>query len=437
VNSPHSVGLDKDRCVGCTTCIKTCPTQAIRVRKGKARIIEERCIDCGECIRVCPKYAKISITQSLDQIRDFRYPVALVSPALYGQFPLGTDISLILTGFLELGFKRVIEVARGAEYMGHFIRDYIKQTKVRPLISSVCPAVTRLIRVRYPELAEHVIPIAQPMEIMARLVRERMIREGYPEDEIGFFYITPCTANATSVRLPIGFDQKIIHGAIGISEIFWPLYNIVKGLQKSDIIPRAGSEGIHWASIGGESRMLGEEYRCLAIDGLGQLIGILDSLSIGKLHGIDFIEARACIGGCVGGALNLENTYVAKEIIRRICKQGINKPFDNLEENYAWQDFQWTIPLGFQRSFQLDSKPEVAMLKMEAVDDILKKLPGMDCGACGAPNCRTLAEDIVQDQADQMDCIFVFRQRVTSLAEDMIKISRKLPISMQTDESEE
>jgi Na+-translocating ferredoxin:NAD+ oxidoreductase RNF subunit RnfB len=45
----HSVTLDKGLCVGCTNCIKRCPTQAIRVRDGKAQIITERCIDCGSC----------------------------------------------------------------------------------------------------------------------------------------------------------------------------------------------------------------------------------------------------------------------------------------------------------------------------------------------------------------------------------------------------
>ena len=48
----HSVRLDKTRCKGCTNCLKHCPTEAIRVRNGRAHIIDERCIDCGECIRI-------------------------------------------------------------------------------------------------------------------------------------------------------------------------------------------------------------------------------------------------------------------------------------------------------------------------------------------------------------------------------------------------
>lgn len=54
----HSVTLKEDKCVGCTNCVKRCPTEAIRIRNGKAFIASERCIDCGECIRICPTTPK-------------------------------------------------------------------------------------------------------------------------------------------------------------------------------------------------------------------------------------------------------------------------------------------------------------------------------------------------------------------------------------------
>ena len=47
----HSVVMDHKRCRGCTSCIKCCPTEAIRVRGRKATILPDRCIDCGNCIK--------------------------------------------------------------------------------------------------------------------------------------------------------------------------------------------------------------------------------------------------------------------------------------------------------------------------------------------------------------------------------------------------
>ena len=43
----HSVCLDVSKCNGCTTCIKHCPTEAIRIRDKHAVINADRCIDCG------------------------------------------------------------------------------------------------------------------------------------------------------------------------------------------------------------------------------------------------------------------------------------------------------------------------------------------------------------------------------------------------------
>ena len=76
----HSVSLDPSRCTGCTTCIKRCPTEAIRVDGGKAKINSDRCIDCGECIRICPHHAKIATCNKLDHLYDYKWRIALPSP---------------------------------------------------------------------------------------------------------------------------------------------------------------------------------------------------------------------------------------------------------------------------------------------------------------------------------------------------------------------
>ena len=107
----HSVFLDEEKCTGCTTCVRRCPTEAIRVKGGKAVIETAKCIDCGECIRVCPKKAKKAFSDKLEIINNYKYKIALPAPALYGQFDHMEDVDYILNGLKECGFDDVFEVA--------------------------------------------------------------------------------------------------------------------------------------------------------------------------------------------------------------------------------------------------------------------------------------------------------------------------------------
>ena len=122
----HSVTLDEKSCVGCTNCIKRCPTEAIRVRDGKAVITSERCIDCGECIRICPHHAKKARFDHLDSIEKFKYKIALPAPTLYGQFNNLDDMDYVLTGLKKLGFDEVFEVASAAELVSEVTRKLME-----------------------------------------------------------------------------------------------------------------------------------------------------------------------------------------------------------------------------------------------------------------------------------------------------------------------
>lgn len=124
---------------GLHNCLKRCPTEAIRVRGGRAHIIDERCIDCGECIRVCDYHAKVAVTDPLSSISRFKYKIALPAPSLYGQFKSLRHIAQVLTGLKHMGFDDVFEVARGADVVTRAIREKLRQPGLpRPLISAAC-----------------------------------------------------------------------------------------------------------------------------------------------------------------------------------------------------------------------------------------------------------------------------------------------------------
>ena len=157
----HSVKLDKDACTGCINCIKYCPTQAIRVHGGKASIKPQFCVDCGRCIRYCPHHAKIAESDSLDEMRNYKYTVALPAPSLYAQFNNLTNVDIVLNALLSMGFDDVFEVSAAAELVSEMTRSYIEEHRDEaPFISSACPTIVRIIRVRFPTLILSLIHIS-------------------------------------------------------------------------------------------------------------------------------------------------------------------------------------------------------------------------------------------------------------------------------------
>ena len=411
----HSVTLDSDKCVGCTNCIKRCPTEAIRVRNGKAHIISERCIDCGECIRVCPHHAKKANSDPLESIGAFEYKIALPAPSLYGQFNNLDDIDIVLTGLRGLGFDEVFEVSRAAELVSEATRRILAQDIIpRPIISSACPAVVRLIRVRFPDLCDHVLPMKAPMEGAASIAkREAARRTGLPEEKIGAFFLTPCPAKVTDIRVPIGPEKSAADGAIAISTIFTRLTSQMEKVTQPEPLSKSGIIGVSWASSGGESAaLLDEKY--LAADGIENVIRILESLEDERIRDLDFIELNACSGGCVGGVLCVENGYVAKarlQTLRRYLPVAQNHLHGEIPSLMKWDE-----NLEFAPVLKLSDDLGEAMRMMSEIDQIESGLPGLDCGSCGAPTCRAFAEDVVRGLSRKSGCIFVMKEQIQSMA---------------------
>ncbi|HHX18700.1 MAG TPA: 4Fe-4S dicluster domain-containing protein, partial [Clostridium sp.] len=324
----HSVTLEEDKCMGCTNCIKRCPTEAIRVREGKARIINERCIDCGECIRVCPYHAKKAITDSFDSINSFKYKVAIPAPSLYGQFKSIKSRNHLLTALKKCGFDHVFEVAKAAEIITLETKRLIKESNhKKPMISSACPAVVRLIQVRFPSLIDNILKLESPMELAAKMVKDEVSKnEDISIEDIGVFFITPCAAKVTSIKAPYEKDKSSVDGALSIEDIYIKVLNNLNELEEAEDLEKSGFIGIRWANSGGESIALDTD-NFLAVDGIHNVITILEQLEDDKLEDVDFVEALACQGGCLGGPLTVENLYVAKTKIKKVIDEAKSKGF--------------------------------------------------------------------------------------------------------------
>ena len=434
----HSVTLEEDKCKGCTNCIKRCPTEAIRVRKSKARIINERCIDCGECIRVCPYHAKKAISDPFEMIYSFKYRVAIPAPTLYGQFKTATSRNHLLTALKELGFDEVFEVAKAAEIVTNATRKLLKKGNFKkPLISSACPAVVRLIQVRFPNLIDNIVRLESPMEVAAEIVKNKIAAtKNVSPDEIGVFFITPCAAKVTSVKAPYEKARSYVEGVISIKDIYLRLLNSIDKVKRFEDLEQAAFEGIRWANSGGESLALGTD-KFLAVDGIHNVITILEEIENDRLEDVEFIEALACMGGCLGGPLTVENVYVAKTRLKKFIDQAKSNTTSSDRADENEDGLEWTGIIEYKPVMKLDENMQKAMEKLEALELICKDLPGLDCGACGAPSCRALAEDIVRGNANETDCVFKLREKVRALAVQMMELEAKMPPVMDREKLED
>ena len=433
----HSVQLQSDKCQGCVSCVKLCPTEAIRVRNGKAEILGDRCIDCGACAAGCPYHAFTVQTDTLEGLAQYAYNIVLPAPSLYSQFPANVPLEDIWQGLHNLGFDEIFDVSLASEYIAKEIETYLKNYTGgrKPLISSTCPAVMRLIQVKFPELIKQVVPVLAPAEAAAVYVkREAAARKHLPEGLIGVWFISPCPSKETNIRQSVDVQQTALNGSFSLSEIYGLLLKNMGG--DKDLNVRTGSSyGLGWGAYGGELASAGITNG-LAVHGIANVYEILEQISMNKMPQLDYVECHACQGGCLGGILAAENKFVAECNLRqRITNLRNQEPASRQEtmaKTMVLADFPasaaYRKKLVPRPMMQLDDDIMEAMKKFERMEEVLCSLPGLDCGACGAPSCQGLAEDIVQGKAHEIDCIFKLRASVHKLSQGMLELAKQIPI---------
>jgi Na+-translocating ferredoxin:NAD+ oxidoreductase RNF subunit RnfB len=422
--STHYVRFDRDLCAGYGSCLRVCPTKAIRVKKKKAIRIVDQCIGCGECIRICHEGAVTAASESPAALGKDHIAIALVSPVLYAQFP-GVMPKDVLLGLRHMGFEHTIDMSYFLEIFQFATEEFISrnrksQTAPWPLISPVCPVVVRLIAFRFPNLLPNVLPVLRPVALMAREVKSRLIPEYVKNGkDVVLYYINPCPTKREPESLPADKQPVLAEVALGINDIYPELIKHVDQIKAADGIPFyqtrfeyetcATGNASMWGMSGGEIADMDIE-KSLAVSGIEETISYLEKIELGLFQDIEYIEFRTCREGCLGGVLTAIDKYLAKGAVQKMIKRfGLGRRLhrENILRMYEKGEFQSEKkPAKLTRLFGAH-KQALSIDSMQEIEKVMELIQGTDCSACGAPDCRTFAEDVVRGDAALKECLFV------------------------------
>ena len=419
----HALEIDEGNCIGCSRCMKICPTEAIRISGGKAFIMEDRCIDCGKCHEACPVDAIYIKQDDFKMVHEFPHSVALLPAVFLGQFPDDIRVSRIYAALKDLGFKHVFEVESAASIYADVKHRYADQHHDdEPLISSFCPAIVRLIQIKYPSLVGNIIPVKAPLDISAMYVLKMLTEErGVPREEIGLFYVTPCAAKIAAVKTPVGEKRSIIDGVINMDALFNKVYRKIKEQGKGYSytalqMPQLSADAILSTLTNGERRIC-RAKRSYAIDGIQNVTDFLDKLENDEVEGVEFLELRACDQSCAGALLSIENRFLCGERMyaraRKAAERERNGEVARARDMDAYKDYlienSFAEPAQPRSMLTLDKDLAKAYQKLERINKLKMYLPQVDCGMCGAPTCEAFATDVVCKQVGLTRCVFYQR----------------------------
>ena len=323
-------------------CKKICPADAIAYDEyGICVIDENKCIRCGACIHSCPFGAigtKASVLEVIDAIKSGKRVIAMVAPAIEGQF--GADITMASwrTALKKTGFTDMVEVGLGgdmtaaaeAEEWAEAYKDGKKMT------TSCCPGFVHLINLHFPELKDNISSTVSPMCAVSRMIKQA-------DPEAVTVFIGPCTAKKSEVMdfdIPGNADYALTFG-----EIRSLMYSKGVELMPEENSYQASSTfGKRFANSGGVTaavlqslKELGEdmEPKVMKCNGAAECKKALLLMKMGRLPA-DFIEGMACEGGCVGGpSKNMTEVEARKFRDALISAADDRKILDNLKSQGA------------------------------------------------------------------------------------------------------
>jgi anti-sigma regulatory factor (Ser/Thr protein kinase)/Fe-S-cluster-containing hydrogenase component 2 len=363
-----SLGMLADVCRDCRHCLVACPTAAVRVRDGRPSVLHHLCVDCTSCIAACAPEA-LTLLDAAGPLEGGG--VLAVPPALLAGFG-DHAAATVLDELLALGFDEVVVLHGYEDALRREVLDLAATSSLpEPVISPVCPAAVSLVELKFPSLVHHLAPLASPWEALQRDLEGRDVT-----------YVVSCPSQRSALLAQLPTDQRRTVTPRRVREAVLP-----RLLARHEAA--AEHPGAPWPQAGGADDLL-------VVDGVDHVTAVLEQIEDGVLTGVAAVEPYLCDGGCFGSPLLGEDARVAAW--RWASAAGLKS---------SGRSHERSRPFRPRPGVRLDEDMAAAIRKLGRLDAETRGLPGKDCGACGAPTCAALAEDIVMSRSTRAACPYV------------------------------
>ncbi len=381
----NSIRIAAEECRQSLRCVHACPTQAVRVFRGKPDILDYLCIDCSACIAVCPS-GTLHVTGTAAELKPGADTVLVVPPAALVQFGPGVPAERVLRETAALGVGEVHVTAAWDAALQRAVVEYAAgEAPSRPVISPVCPAVVNLVETRFPSLISHLAPFVAGFEAAHRVLSGRGAQ----------VFVALCPCQRTALTGADSAAPEVILPATFSAAIF-PRLKSSAGARTGPATAAAGDE----SRPGEATDPRAARSEVLRVAGLRHVLNVLEAIENGLAGDLAVIELYACDEGCFGPPLLASDPHLA------LWRWEAAPPPPDPEARAVRR----AAAFAPRRGLRLDEDMRKAIQKLARIDKLQRSLPGSDCGICGAPSCAALAEDTVLGRVAADACP---RQRAT------------------------
>ena len=410
--------IHQEQCVRCLGCMQSCPVSAISFRGEEIFIDPDCCIDCGLCCRACP-HGAIYAPSQIERVKRFiaarRKVILSLSPACRGLLPEGVTLEKLAAAAQKLGVWDVADASEASAAVASEYGRLLREKPVDNLILTFCPMVRNLVEQYYPDLISLLAPVASPM-----IAHGRMLKRDFTSAAV--VAVTTCHGAAEEIK-DVRHSTEV-NAVLTVTELLDWLNRegITFDDEEEPLLSDGGGVGALCGFDGGMTRALRyfvPEYsgRFLSVSGIRQVMGVLEELRSGTLHGC-VLELSVCPGGCVGADPNAPQTTAKLRMEDWVAQEGIDPYFDI-------QGIPLSNP-AISRTAPEKEPTEAEIVQMLYHIGVGNPRQQQNCGACGYETCRKRAEAILKHRENVSLC----RRVVFEARRDVLReLFDKLPMA--------